>query len=387
MSAGDVDGDGFGDLVVGNPREVVGGLMGAGCVRLFRGSAAGIESAPSSSFCGAETGGLVGIAVAGVGDVNGDGYADVAVGAPGASPAGMSGAGAVLLFYGSRTNWSAMPSRTLIGASGGTLAGSSIGPSIDVNADRLSDLVIGNMNNGGIEGGNATIWHGAIAGVGATPTLTITSPSTGDLLGGSTSTGDFNGDGYGDIAIGSPGIARPGFVDVYHGGATGIPASAVIRLRKASTTFFAFSMASPGDTNRDGFDDLIIGEATNAPGGLSGAGSALVFRGSASGLPAMASQTIDGTVMRANFGIAVGGSGDFNGDGFADVVIGAHGASPGGRLVAGTAAVYAGSASTLTLSTTIEGASAMDGFGTAVALRTPRAPRSVYQARACFDAR
>jgi hypothetical protein len=391
--AGDTNGDGFADMIVGFPAETVGGIMFAGCARVFLGSASGVQTTAARTVCGSSSSDVLGVAVAGVGDIDRDGYADVAIAASQAEVRGMIGAGFVAVHRGGRAAIDPAPQWTLNGPTAGGFFGSSIASSIDVNGDGYSDVIVGatGFNSGG---GNASLYLGSAAGLPATPSATLMGPSTPDLFGASVAAGDFNGDGRGDVVVGVPrGTTASVGVDagsaaLFLGQPTGLAPTATTMLRAVlDMSLFGFSLASPGDTNRDGFDDLIVGAPQNRPGGLSNAGSAFVFRGSATGLPAMASQTIDGTVMSATFGISVGGSGDFNGDGFADAIIGAYRASPGGRAQAGTAAIYAGSATQLTLATTLEGASAMDGFGAVVALRTPARARSVYHPRACLAAR
>ncbi len=100
-----------------------------------------------------------------------------------------------------------------------------------------------------------------------------------------------------------------------------------------------------------------------------------------------ATQTMPGTSMQDNFGIAVGGGGDFNRDGFSDVIVGSSNASPMSRAQAGTATIFTGGAAALTMSTTLEGAAAMDGFGAGVASWVPSRTRTVYHRRACVAPR
>ncbi|MFO0558433.1 MAG: FG-GAP-like repeat-containing protein [Polyangiales bacterium] len=391
--AGDTNGDGYGDLLVGFPAESMGATMFAGCARLYLGSASGVQTTAAQTVCGMANSDVLGVAVAGVGDIDHDGYADVAIAASQADVRGMVDAGAVGVHRGSRMGFEPSPRWTLSGPTSGGFFGAAVAPSIDVNGDGFSDVIVGATGfNGGA--GNALVFLGSGAGLPSTASVTLTGPSTPDSFGASIVAGDFNGDGRGDIVVGVPMGTSPsvgvdaGNVSLFLGQATGLASTATNSLPAIQNlSSFGFSLASPGDTNRDGFDDLVVGAPQNRPGGLSNAGSAFIFRGSASGLPAMASQTIDGAVMSASFGISVGGSGDFNGDGFADAIIGAFNASPGGRSQAGTAAIYSGSATQLTLATTLEGASAMDGFGAVVALRTPARARSVYHPLACLAAR
>lgn len=392
-AAGDTNGDGFADLVLGFPTEAVGANNFVGCARLYLGSAAGLQTTAARTVCGSADRDVLGAAVAGVGDVDRDGFADVAISASQADVRGMADAGMVGVYRGGRLGIEATPQWLLNGPTAGGYFGSAVAPSVDVNGDGYCDLIVGSTGTNS-NAGAAALFLGSATGVSTSPSLTLSGPTNADLYGGSASSGDFNGDGFGDVAIGAQlgtttGVGgNAGSVSVYHGSATGLRDVTAVQLRAVlDMSMFGFSVASPGDTNRDGFDDLVVGAPQNRPGGLSNAGSAFIFRGSASGLPAMASQTIDGTVAGATLGVAVGGSGDFNGDAFADVIIGAVNASPGGRAQAGTATVYTGGASMLSLANTLEGSTAADGFGAVVADRAPSRVRSVYQPLACLARR
>jgi hypothetical protein len=393
-SAGDIDGDGYADVVVGYPTEVVSGMVGAGCVRWFRGGALGLATTASATFCASEASASIGIAVAGVGDLNGDGYADVAVGASGSTSMAVRTAGSVLVFLGSATGWSASPSRTLSGTLAGENMGSAVSAAVDVNGDQFSDLIVGHGGGGPIGAGIATLWRGSATGIERSASLTAEGVANGDYFGSALAGGDFNGDGFGDVVIGAQ--AGPttsvggnaGSVTVLFGSMSGLqPASPTTLRATQDTSNFGHTIVNAGDTNRDGFDDVLIGAPTARPGGLTNAGSALLFRGASAAMSTSATQTIAGSNMQDNFGIAVGGGGDFNRDGFADVIIGSSNASPTSRPQAGTATIFTGGAAALTPSATLEGAAAMDGFGAGVASWVPRSPRAVYHRRACVALR
>ncbi|KAB3547907.1 MAG: hypothetical protein C5617_001265, partial [ANME-2 cluster archaeon] len=111
---------------------------------------------------------------------------------------------------------------------------------------------------------------------------------------------------------------------------------------EAGDDYFGYSVASAGDVNGDGYDDVIVGAYHNDNGG-SDAGKAYVYLGSASGLSTTASWTATGEVGDDYFGYAVASAGDVNGDGYDDVIVGAHGNNDGGNDI-GKAYVYLGSA-------------------------------------------
>jgi hypothetical protein len=181
------------------------------------------------------------------------------------------------------------------------------------------------------------------------------------------SAGDVNRDGFPDLIIGAPTLsfyldptqARSSSYVVF-GKASGFSnldlanlGSAGFRIDGAAfSNNLAFSVASAGDVNGDGFADLIIGAAGADPSGRSGAGSSYVVFGKASGFSNLdlanlgsAGFRIDGVAVEDFSGSDVASAGDVNGDGFADLIIGAYAADPSGRTLAGSSYVVFGKAS------------------------------------------
>ena len=297
-SAGDVDGDGYGDLVLGAP-----GIRRA---YIYRGSAGGISTTPIT-LVGA-TGSEFGRAVAGAGDVNRDGYADVLVGAP--------GTGEALLYFGGPT----IDAAADVTYSGPTLSrfGAALA-ALDGDADGYGDVAIGAPAEGKayVFRGAATL-SAAIASTSASATLTG-SPieEFGASLAGAL---DVDGDGRSDLLVGSPGAASgaPG-VRLYLGASGGVAtteARAWAFPGAGSTSDFGAALHAAGDVNRDGYDDFLVG----APG----VASAYIFRGRApDGEDTPAATYSIG--LSSRLGAAVTSTGDVNGDGYDDSVIGAPG--------------------------------------------------------------
>lgn len=236
-------------------------------------------------------------------DFNGDGFADIAVGVPGESLAAATAAGIVQEFRGRS------------------------GP-LDPADDRA--------------------WRQNRAGLGGTP-------GAGDLFGSALTCGDFDGDGFWDLAVGVPGEVG-GSVQTLYGSAAGLRGDrsnlwtqATLGVGEASVgDRFGAALAS-GDFNRDGFDDLAIGAPDDGEAGAVAAGSVTAVFGSPGGLSAAGavlihkdSPSIRGVAAAGDrFGHSVA-TGDIDGDGFVDIVAGVPGDSVSGNAAAGSVAVLFG---------------------------------------------
>jgi hypothetical protein len=281
--AGDVNGDGYDDVIVGAP-DYSDGETHEGAAFLFLGSASGIDDGdPTSAAAGFQANqedARLGYGVDGAGDVNGDGYDDLLLGAPGYSN-GSTSEGTVLLFLG-----------------GGS----------------------------GITGGDPTT---ASARFEANQGFAFMGYSVAEA-------GDVNADGYGDVVLGAhfwgDDHAHEGGAFVFHGGASGISsgdpttADAVLDSNQ-DDAYLGYGVAGAGDVNDDGYDDVIAGAFRYDSGEGVGEGGAFVFLGGASGVtgggPADAFARLAPAQAGAWFGIAVAGVGDVNGDGYGDAAVGA----------------------------------------------------------------
>jgi len=391
--AGDLNGDGYADLVVGAAGALPGARMQAGAASVFLGGASGIPSVPSLVLEGGEYD-RFGYSVAGAGDVNGDGYADLVVGAAEATVGGRSIAGLVRVFHGGRMGVVVTPNIVLEGDAAGDRFGSAVAGAGDVNGDGYSDLVVGAPGaspDGRSEAGIVSVFLGGPVGMATMPVAMIDEAAAGDRFGSAVaSAGDVNGDGHADVVVGaftaSPGGRRfAGSASVFHGGSTGIVTSPTLVVEGAAMfSQFSYAVTSAGDVNGDGFGDVVIGASLASPGSRSNAGSASVFLGSRSGLGMIPGRVLEGVTAGEQFGFSVARAGDVNGDGFADIVIGATFASPGDRASAGAASVFHGSTSGIgaTPARVLEGAAEGDRFGYSVARLLPTAPPPA----ACFAA-
>ncbi|MHC4381102.1 MAG: integrin alpha, partial [Planctomycetota bacterium] len=184
-----------------------------------------------------------------------------------------------------------------------------------------------------------------------------------DALGHSVAgAGDVDGDGVDDVIVGASsadpgGLIGAGSAYVYSG-ATGLLIWQFDGQQAGD--WFGFSVAGAGDIDSDGFDDVIIGAYLASPGGVVFAGSAYVYSGATGALI----WQFDGQATSDRFGIAVSGAGDVNSDGVDDLIVGANETDPGGRNSAGSAFVYSGADGSLILQ--FDGQAAIDFLGSAV---------------------
>jgi hypothetical protein len=284
-----------------------------------------------------------GRSVSGAGDVNGDGYADVIVGAWG-NDAGGSASGRAYVYFGGPLA-DAVADLTLTGEAASDQFGFSVSGAGDVNGDGYADVIVGAHSNnaGGNASGRAYVYFGGPL-ADAVADLTLTGEAAFNQFGRSVSgAGDVNGDGYADVIVGAwvndAGGSSAGRAYVYFGGPLADALADLTLTGAAAGDQFGISVSGAGDVNGDGYADVIVGAYLNDSGG-SDAGRAYVYFGGPLA-DAVADLTLTGAAAVDEFGVSVSGAGDVNGDGYADVVVGAWGNDAGGGS-AGRAYVYFG---------------------------------------------
>ncbi len=345
--AGDVNGDGYGDVLVTAPFYSTSVTTGGGRAYVYLGSEFGLASGPTWSVLRSPANCAYGWSAATAGDVNGDGFADIAVGAPW-DENGQTNEGIVYVYPGSSSFISNLNSWTESNQVSAA-TGWSVATAGDVNGDGYADMIVGAAfyDDGEGDEGRAFLLLGSATGLISTAWL-AEGNQTSAQFGASVSTaGDVNGDGYDDVIVSAPRFdatfTDEGKAFVYLGGAGGLAASpAWTTLGGVLSAGYGASVSTAGDVNGDGYTDVIVG----APQGTTGLGWVSVFLGSAAGLSTNPAWTVQNNQPGAQFGNSVDTAGDVNGDGYADVIIGApfYDAS---TTDAGRAVVYLGSASGL----------------------------------------
>lgn len=352
-TAGDVNHDGFDDVIVGAPFFSTEGKMFRGRVYLYRGSPAGLSDQAIWSPLGDQAGGLFGYAVGSAGDVNGDGFADVVVGAAFYDD-GQTDEGRVYVYYGSPSGPSLTPDRTAESDQASALFGSSVAGAGDVNHDGFDDLIVGAplYDHDQMDEGRVFVYYGSPAGLSLAPDWTAEIDQDFAQFGFSVaSAGDVNGDVApgkrpDDVIVGAPQYFGVGAAFAYHGSSEGLsetPDWTV--LGDQGGTLFGRSVGSAGRVNDDRFADVIVG-APSYDDGETDEGAAFAYYGSPTGLSPTPNWSAESNQDFAAFGSAVGSAGSVNGDKYDDVLVGAPSYDTS-QTDAGAVLLYTGSATGL----------------------------------------
>ena len=404
-TAGDVNGDGYDDVIVGAP-GYSNGQSGEGAVFVYYGSSSGLKDKHDWMVESNQVNAAFGKSVATAGDVNGDGFDDIIIGAPGYAD-GQANEGAAFVYYGSGGGLSTSANWQIKSNQSGASLGWSVATAGDVNGDGYADVIVGApwYGNGQVNEGAAFVYHGSSTGLSRVPPTVMSDPvpqpdwraesnQEESFFGISLATaGDVDNDGYADVIIGADfydhGQQNEGAVFLYHGSSAGLstappnvsepaPKPNWFAESNQEYSYFGGSVATAGDVNKDGFDDVIIGASWYDLDENFECGAAFVYHGSASGLSTASSLPPEPTPRpdwrkvsdqeSSYFGVSVSTAGDVNADGYADVIVGAVDYS-NGKTDEGAAFVYHGSASGL--QTTVgwmgDGNQETSSFGSAVA--------------------
>lgn len=408
-SAGDINGDGFNDLIVAAQGSQVGNQLQAGESYIVFGKPNGFAANMDFSAIDGTNGFLLpgltggdksGSGVASAGDFNGDGVDDLLVGAFGANPNGIRDAGSTYVIFGKTTpftsvfDFSSLDGRNgfrIDGNSTDVLSGTAVSCAGDVNGDGFDDIVIGAPGPRHSDVGPNLRQVFVVFGSPHLPSSTLNLSSLdgtngfriiGDSLGLTVSSaGDVNGDGFDDVIIGAQhattnGNRLAGEAYVVFGKSGSFAVDLSVSALNGTNGFripglgyndrLGFPVHAAGDVNGDGLDDLILADVYGGGGGR----GFVVFGKSGSFDSSLNLATlngvngfrIDGTTPGGNAGTVVTSAGDINGDGFDDILMGDDGAALPNSTRIGKAHVIFGKAGGFSSSFNLSTLNGSNGF-------------------------
>lgn len=332
VACGDFNGDGFADVLVGswmhNNRR--------GAVWLFLGSKDGPSRDPDWQVEGDTEGLCLGYSLCSAGDVNGDGFADVLIGAPFYSEVERR-PGRAYVFYGGPRGLQPVADWSFTAPQRASPLGVAVAGAGDVNGDGLADIAVGEpayydrdrQTSLTLYPGRVLVFHGSRRGLPRQPSWeALSEEKLGSAFGRSVSSaGDVNGDGYDDLLVaahkGREEGREEGKVYLFLGSRAGLEAQpAWIARGGVPEGRFGWSLSSAGDVDGDGYADVLIGGA-RFPGPGANLARAFLFRGGPRGLEVRPAWMTEINLAFAEPGVTVQGVGDVNNDGHADVAVAA----------------------------------------------------------------
>jgi len=366
---GDINRDGIDDLLVSSPYADSKGGSDTGKAYILFGpvTADGSLSSADLIMMGVNDSDYAGFGLSHAGDMNGDGYDDLLVGAHEAD-AGWEDAGTAYLVMGPASGGSLVldaATTTFLGELEGAHLGYAVSGDGDVNDDGHDDLLIGAHGSGssGTKAGTVYVLHGPIISGcidAADADYFLEGESSVDQTGKSVAlTGDTDGDGYDDFLVGAPGdddageLAGAAYLVLGPAERSGNLADSDAKLLGGSARYYAgWSVSAAGDVNADGYADSMVGAPNASAGGGSYCGIIYLLHGpisNGSSSLSIAEASFVGESRHDYAGYQLSSAGDVDGDGGDDILVGSHMEDEGGSNAGCAYLVYGPSSGTLSL--------------------------------------
>ncbi len=327
---GDLNGDGYDDVAIGAPLWGDDLVYRAGRVYVHLGGPDGLDELPNRILSGMVSEDRMGMAIAGVGDINGDGRDDLAIGVPYADTDGVTDAGQVQIYLGTETGVAAAPVHVLKGTWSSEWLGFSISNVGDLDNNGAPDVVVGAP---GYEGqrGRTHLFLNTESALPELATQIVEGTTGGEYFGHQVAIlEDIQGDGIPDLAVASPyrssdTASQCGQVFVYPGSGSGVAAEVVTPISAGlySSERLGWTIVSAGDLDQDGFGDLIAAAPDHTRAGISSVGRVAFFRGSTLGLVEDETLDIVGWTGGEQLGWSMALAEDPEGDGVPRLLVGA----------------------------------------------------------------
>jgi hypothetical protein len=322
--AGDINNDGFDDVIVGAP-NYTSGQPREGAAFVYYGSLLGINPTTYTMLQSDVDSAQFGYTVAAAGHVNYDDYGDVVIGSPYTRISPMAGfAGRFYVFNGASTGITTSPDAIIDGSASHAFLGEILSSAGDVNGDTYDDIVAGEWGAQNQHGGYGKVWiyYGGPFGIQYTvPTLLQGNIPSGIFGRSAAGAGDVNGDGFADVLLGSiggPAVTFKGSVNIYYGNPNGLDTVPNVILA-GHTQNFGYKVAAAGNINGDAYGDILISSMQYFfPFG----DTVFIYHGSSTGIHTTPDAAIPSPQDTTAYGVSIAGAGDLNNDGFDDIIIG-----------------------------------------------------------------
>ena len=340
----DLNNDGINDLLIGTPYFDHNGLTNCGKVEVFLGSSSGISSAPNKTLYGSQADERFGASITNLGGIGHPCVDDILIGSPGHQVPIPGFPGQYKTNVGKASLYFSIVGSGLLslytsfeGENANDNFGAIASSAGDINGDGTNDFLISSKywsNRGKVYcySGTATINGNGTAPNPIWTKIGDVTAGYNEALGASIASGDFNNDGYSDIALGCPhysvtGQSLVGRTVIYYGSSSGVSTinTSIVGNASSGQQLFGSAVCNAGDINDDGIHDLLVSSPYFDLPGKANTGKVECFLGSTSGLPSSASSNITGNLANERIGFlhgTINSLGDINGDGYGDILLG-----------------------------------------------------------------